>query len=92
MYRREAGLGQDRGLVCDPGQERRVQQLFANIRAVHWQCVKGLKPGSRAVFTQPPLPFKCPGAPQKIVYLTADRLRRAGALEARTCNTSCMPP
>jgi sulfide:quinone oxidoreductase len=41
-----------------------------------------LKPGSRAVFTQPPLPFKCPGAPQKIVYLTADRLRRAGALEA----------
>jgi sulfide:quinone oxidoreductase len=34
------------------------------------------------VFTQPPLPFKCPGAPQKIVYLTADRLRRAGALQA----------
>jgi len=33
-----------------------------------WQCVQGLKPGSRAVFTQPPLPFKCPGAPQKIVY------------------------
>ncbi len=47
-----------------------------------WQCVQGLKPGSRAVFTQPPLPFKCPGAPQKIVYLTADRLRRAGALAA----------
>jgi sulfide:quinone oxidoreductase len=47
-----------------------------------WQCVQGLKPGSRAVFTQPPLPFKCPGAPQKIAYLTADRLRRAGALEA----------
>jgi sulfide:quinone oxidoreductase len=47
-----------------------------------WQCVQGLKPGSRAVFTQPPLPFKCPGAPQKIVYLTADRLRRAGALQA----------
>jgi NADPH-dependent 2,4-dienoyl-CoA reductase/sulfur reductase-like enzyme len=47
-----------------------------------WQCVQGLQPGSRAVFTQPPLPFKCPGAPQKIVYLTADRLRRAGALQA----------
>ena len=47
-----------------------------------WQCVQELKPGSRAVFTQPPLPFKCPGAPQKIVYLTADRLRRAGALQA----------
>ena len=47
-----------------------------------WQCVQGLKSGNRAVFTQPPLPFKCPGAPQKIVYLTADRLRRAGALQA----------
>jgi hypothetical protein len=42
----------------------------------------GIEPGSRAVFTQPALPFKCPGAPQKIVYLTADRLRRAGALAA----------
>jgi sulfide:quinone oxidoreductase len=47
-----------------------------------WQCVQGLKSGSRVVFTQPPLPFKCPGAPQKIVYLTADRLRRAGTLQA----------
>lgn len=47
-----------------------------------WQCIQALKPGSRAVFTQPPLPFKCPGAPQKIAYLTADHLRRAGTLQA----------
>jgi sulfide:quinone oxidoreductase len=47
-----------------------------------WACVQGLKPGSRALFTQPPLPFKCPGAPQKIAYLTADHLRRAGSLSA----------
>ena len=39
--------------------------------------INALKPGSKAVFTQPPLPFKCPGAPQKIVYLTADHLQRA---------------
>ncbi|MCW5772726.1 MAG: NAD(P)/FAD-dependent oxidoreductase, partial [Rhodospirillaceae bacterium] len=44
------------------------------------ECLKSLRAGSRAVFTQPPLPFKCPGAPQKIVYLTADRMRRAGLL------------
>ena len=43
-----------------------------------WDCLKALKPGSKAVFTQPPLPFKCPGAPQKIVYLTADHLQRKG--------------
>jgi sulfide:quinone oxidoreductase len=47
-----------------------------------WQCIQALKAGSRAVFTQPPLPFKCPGAPQKIAYLTADHLRRAGTLQA----------
>lgn len=41
-------------------------------------CIKSLKPGGRAVFTQPPLPFKCPGAPQKIVYLTVDDLKRRG--------------
>jgi len=45
-----------------------------------WECLKALKPGSKAVFTQPPLPFKCPGAPQKIVYLTADHLQRKGIL------------
>src|SRR6185437_3490576 len=43
-----------------------------------WDCIKALKPGDKAVFTQPPLPFKCPGAPQKIVYLTVDDLRRRG--------------
>ena len=45
-----------------------------------WECLKALKPGSKAVFTQPPLPFKCPGAPQKIVYLTADYLHSRGIL------------
>jgi hypothetical protein len=30
---------------------------------------------------QPPLPFKCAGAPQKIVYLTADHLHRRGVLK-----------
>ncbi len=43
-----------------------------------WQCLQGLKAGAKAVFTQPPLPFKCPGAPQKIVYLAADFLKKHG--------------
>ncbi|WP_096527683.1 NAD(P)/FAD-dependent oxidoreductase [Candidatus Nitrosoglobus terrae] len=45
-----------------------------------WQCVQGLNKGDKAIFTQPPLPFKCPGAPQKIAYLTADHLRKKGVL------------
>ncbi len=48
-----------------------------------WECVQKLKAGDKVVCTQPPLPFKCPGAPQKIAYLIADRLRRRGILD--TC-------
>jgi sulfide:quinone oxidoreductase len=46
-----------------------------------WECVQKLKAGDKVVCTQPPMPFKCPGAPQKIVYLIADRLRRRGILK-----------
>ncbi len=45
-----------------------------------WECLQELKPGAKALFTQPPLPFKCPGAPQKIAYLTADHLKKRGIL------------
>jgi len=45
-----------------------------------WQVLKNLKKGN-ALFTQPATPVKCGGAPQKIMYLTADYLRRNGHLE-----------
>ena len=44
-----------------------------------WECIKALR-GGTALFTQPPMPIKCAGAPQKIMYLTADHLRKAGLL------------
>lgn len=43
-----------------------------------WECLENLKRGDTALFTQPPMPIKCPGAPQKIAYLTADFLKRSG--------------
>ncbi len=43
-----------------------------------WECLRGLKSGDKALFTQAPLPFKCPGAPQKMAYLSADYLRKRG--------------
>jgi sulfide:quinone oxidoreductase len=49
-----------------------------------WSCLKELGSGATALFTQAPLPFKCPGAPQKIVYLAADHLQRKGILN--DCN------
>ena len=40
-----------------------------------WECIKNLQSGT-ALFTQPPMPIKCAGAPQKIMYLAADRFRK----------------
>ena len=40
-----------------------------------WKLVRELKSGN-AVFTQPPMPIKCAGAPQKAMYLSADHWRR----------------
>ena len=44
-----------------------------------WELVRGLRRG-HAVFTQPPMPIKCAGAPQKAMYLSADHWRRSGVL------------
>ena len=40
-----------------------------------WEVLQNFK-GGVALFTQPATPIKCPGAPQKIMYLTADHLQR----------------
>ncbi|MEX0632415.1 hypothetical protein M8494_11315 [Serratia ureilytica] len=34
----------------------------------------------RVIFSQPPLPIKCAGAPQKALYLSCDHWRRQGIL------------
>ncbi len=45
-----------------------------------WNSMQNLKPGARALFTQPPMPIKCPGAPQKIAYLAAHYLQKRDIL------------
>jgi sulfide:quinone oxidoreductase len=43
----------------------------------------------RAIFSQPPMPIKCAGAPQKAMYLSADHWRRQGvlgAIDIQFCN------
>lgn len=34
--------------------------------------------GGNAIFSFPPMPIKCPGAPQKIMYLADDYWRQVG--------------
>ena len=46
-----------------------------------WQLVQGLNSG-KALFTQPPMPIKCAGAPQKALYLSASQWLTSGKLSA----------
>ena len=48
-----------------------------------WEMIKNFK-GGTAVFTNPPSPIKCGGAPHKIMYLAVDYWRKQGILEK--CN------
>lgn len=53
-----------------------------------WELVKKLRNG-RAIFTQPQMPIKCAGAPQKAMYLSCDHWLRNKVLDnidVRFCN------
>ena len=57
-----------------------------------WHLVEQLHRG-QAIFTQPPMPIKCAGAPQKAMYLSADHWRRSGVLKAvdiQFCNAGAV--
>lgn len=45
-----------------------------------WELVQRLESG-KAIFTQPQMPIKCAGAPQKAMYLSCDHWLRNGALD-----------
>ncbi|MDN5938079.1 MAG: NAD(P)/FAD-dependent oxidoreductase [Salinisphaera sp.] len=50
-----------------------------------WECISRLD-GGTALFTQPVMPIKCAGAPQKIMYLAADHFRSRGIhVDVRFC-------
>ncbi|MBB5499389.1 FAD/NAD(P)-binding oxidoreductase [Paraburkholderia sp. MM5384-R2] len=59
-----------------------------------WALVQELSArGGKAVFTQPPMPIKCAGAPQKAMYLSADYWQRRGMLrkvEIEFCNAGAV--
>jgi sulfide:quinone oxidoreductase len=44
-----------------------------------WELASTMR-GGRALFTQPPMPIKCAGAPQKAMYLSCDDWKRRGVL------------
>lgn len=59
------------GLVDALGSNGVTSNYRFDLAPYTWSLVQNLKSG-RALFTQPPMPIKCAGAPQKAMYLSAD--------------------
>ncbi|HWK54609.1 MAG TPA: TIGR01244 family sulfur transferase [Hyphomicrobiales bacterium] len=68
------------GLSATLGQNGVTSNYRADLSEYTWQLVKELQ-GGKAVFTQPPMPIKCAGAPQKVLYLSADYWRSQQRLD-----------
>ena len=68
------------GLKETLGKNNVCSNYSAETAEYTWECIKNSTSGT-ALFTQPPMPIKCAGAPQKIMYLAADRFRKKGILD-----------
>lgn len=66
-----------------PGLREAVASPYASTNYVHnlapktWDLIRNFR-GGTALFHMPGTPIKCPGAPQKIMYLAAHHFRRKG--------------
>ncbi|MFL9676740.1 FAD-dependent oxidoreductase [Pseudomonas marginalis] len=68
------------GLEETLGQHGVTSNYSYESAAYTWQLVQQLK-GGKAIFTQPAMPIKCAGAPQKAMYLSCDHWLRQGDLK-----------
>jgi len=69
------------GLSETLGRNGVTSNYLYHLAPYTWERVQQLR-GGRAIFTQPPMPIKCAGAPQKAMYLSADHWKRSGVLDA----------
>ncbi|MFO2462853.1 NAD(P)/FAD-dependent oxidoreductase [Pseudomonas sp. 15FMM2] len=68
------------GLQQTLGQNGVTSNYSYQHAAYTWQLVQQLK-GGKAIFTQPAMPIKCAGAPQKAMYLSCDHWLGQGDLK-----------
>ncbi|MFL1549687.1 FAD-dependent oxidoreductase [Pseudomonas sp. D47] len=68
------------GLQATLGQHGVTSNYSYEHAAYTWQLVQQLKSG-KAIFTQPAMPIKCAGAPQKAMYLSCDHWLKQGNLK-----------
>jgi len=67
------------GLTDTLGRNGVTSNYRYDLAPYTWSVVQSLKSG-KAIFTQPPMPIKCAGAPQKALYLSADHWYRNGLI------------
>lgn len=67
------------GLGETLGKNHVTSNYLFDMAPYTYQLVQSMREG-RALFTQPPMPIKCAGAPQKAMYLSCDHWRRQGVL------------
>ncbi len=65
------------GLADALGRDGVTSNYRYDLAPYTWELVRTFR-GGTAVFTQPAGAVKCPGAPQKALYLAADHFRRRG--------------
>jgi len=69
------------GLEENLGRNGVTSNYLYKTASYTWELVQILKSG-KALFTQPPMPIKCAGAPQKAMYLSSDHWSRQGRIGA----------
>lgn len=79
------------GLVDALGKDGVTSNYRYDLAPYTWELVQKFK-GGRAIFTQPAGAVKCPGAPQKALYLSADQFNKqktqAASLQFRSGGAS----
>jgi sulfide:quinone oxidoreductase len=68
------------GLTAALGKNGVTSNYRYDLAPYTHELARSLRRG-RALFTQPPMPIKCAGAPQKAMYLSCDIMRQAGTLK-----------
>lgn len=80
------------GLTDTLGRHGVTSNYRYDLAPYTWDLVRQLRHG-QALFTQPPMPIKCAGAPQKAMYLSSDHWRRTQVLkdiDIQFCNAGAV--
>lgn len=67
--------GKIQGLEATLGKNGVCSNYLLQHANYTWECIRNFK-GGKALFTQPAMPIKCAGAPQKIMYMAADHFKK----------------